>query len=337
MHHACSCSQGHTTLARRKGAAHWPIHTPSTPPPPQAEEIQRLQLALVQAREALERERHRADLYQQQLEAHLATAAAPAPCAGQNDDDCVRLTRQQYELLLLKDRAMNAVREGITIADCSQPDMPLIYVNQGFERITGYPVAEVLGKNCRFLQGADTDPKAVAELRRAISEGQPCVVQLTNYKKTTNERFVNYLSLTPIRDTSGRLTHYVGVQSDITDLVEHKQAELAAKNLAVQVFAAAAALCFNVFRCYAEILISQNIQGRTTARDPEHTRRHVRGFAHFLYLHAEPVPHAGVWAVDAACLGEPRHAPGSAPHPGPPPRPHRPRPPPRPRASSWRA
>ena len=64
----------------------------------------------------------------------------------------VTISRTAYELLQLKDRAMDSIKEGITIADCSQPDMPLIYANQGFVRITGTQVAEVLGKNCRFLQ-----------------------------------------------------------------------------------------------------------------------------------------------------------------------------------------
>lgn len=64
----------------------------------------------------------------------------------------VTISREAYELLHLKDRAMDSIKEGITIADCSLPDMPLIYVNQGFERITGWPVSDVLGKNCRFLQ-----------------------------------------------------------------------------------------------------------------------------------------------------------------------------------------
>lgn len=64
----------------------------------------------------------------------------------------VTISRTAFELLQLKDRAMDSIKEGITIADCSQPDMPLIYANQGFSRITGTQVADVLGKNCRFLQ-----------------------------------------------------------------------------------------------------------------------------------------------------------------------------------------
>ena len=66
--------------------------------------------------------------------------------------DRVTISREAIELLRLKDRAMDNTKEGITIADCSQPDMPLIYANEAFARITGYSVAESLGKNCRFLQ-----------------------------------------------------------------------------------------------------------------------------------------------------------------------------------------
>ncbi len=64
----------------------------------------------------------------------------------------VTISREAFELLRLKDRAMDNTKEGITIADCSQPDMPLIYANEAFARITGYSVSESLGKNCRFLQ-----------------------------------------------------------------------------------------------------------------------------------------------------------------------------------------
>ncbi|BDA47022.1 probable sensor histidine kinase GacS [Coccomyxa sp. Obi] len=149
----------------------------------------------------------------------------------------VTISREAFELLRLKDRAMDNTKEGITIADCSQPDMPLIYANEAFARITGYSVSESLGKNCRFLQGPGTDEAPLEELRRATRQGQACVVQLMNYRKN-GDAFVNYLSVTPIHDSAGVLTHYVGIQSDITDLVNHKKAELAAKHAAVQAAAA---------------------------------------------------------------------------------------------------
>ena len=117
--------------------------------------------------------------------------------------------------LELKDRALAAAAEGITIADIREPDQPLIYANEGFERLTLYSVDEVLGRNCRFLQGADTDPEVVREIRSAIAEKRECTVEILNYRKD-GTRFWNRLSLTPVRDPEGRTTHYIGVQTDTT-------------------------------------------------------------------------------------------------------------------------
>lgn len=115
----------------------------------------------------------------------------------------------------LKDRALNVAAEGITIADARLPDRPLIYVNEGFERATGYAVAEVLGRNCRFLQGPNTDPAAVAEIRAAVAEQRECVVEILNYRRD-GTTFWNRLSITPVRNDHGEVTHYIGIQSDVT-------------------------------------------------------------------------------------------------------------------------
>lgn len=128
--------------------------------------------------------------------------------------------------LELKDRALAASAEGITIADARLPDNPLIYANAGFERLTGYSVSDVLGRNCRFLQGGGTDPETVDALRTAIREKRPITVQLLNYKKDGTP-FWNRLSITPVQDHSGVVTHFIGVQSDVT---EEKQAKDALQN-----------------------------------------------------------------------------------------------------------
>merc|ERR1719199_281426 len=99
------------------------------------------------------------------------------------DEDLVCIKRADLELLYLKERAMDVVHEGITIADASLPDMPLIYINDGFRKIMGYPVGAVKNKNCRFLQGKGTDERTVTKLRNAIKGGRPCTVQLMNYRK----------------------------------------------------------------------------------------------------------------------------------------------------------
>nr|AML79306.1 putative LOV domain-containing protein [Prasinococcus capsulatus] len=126
--------------------------------------------------------------------------------------------------LWLKERAMNMLNEGITISDVRLPENPLIYANQAFYSMTGYTPEETLGRNCRFLQGQATDPGKVAELSRCIRNGEPCAVEILNYRKDGTP-FVNYLSVTPIKDCIGKVTHYVGIQSDISELVGRKQAQ----------------------------------------------------------------------------------------------------------------
>lgn len=124
-------------------------------------------------------------------------------------------TDTQEEQLLLKNRALAATEEGITISDPSLPDNPLIYANEGFERLTGYSVDEVIGRNCRFLQGPDTDPGTVDVIREALRLNRACTVEILNYRKDGTP-FWNRLSITPVRDDTGKVTHHIGVQSDIT-------------------------------------------------------------------------------------------------------------------------
>jgi PAS domain S-box-containing protein len=118
--------------------------------------------------------------------------------------------------LELRDRALSATAEGVTIADARLDDNPLIYANAGFARLTGYSIEEVLGRNCRFLQGPDTDRNTLERLRSAIRQKQACTVQLLNYRKD-GTLFWNRLSITPVRGASGDVTHFIGVQSDVTE------------------------------------------------------------------------------------------------------------------------
>ncbi|NJN48133.1 MAG: PAS domain-containing protein [Candidatus Competibacteraceae bacterium] len=116
---------------------------------------------------------------------------------------------------------MNAISQGVIITDLHAPDHPIIYANPGFLRITGYDAAEVLGRNCRFLQGPDTDRAVVAKVRATIVERRSCVVQILNYRKD-GRPFWNALALSPIHDRNGEVTHFVGIQTDIS---EFKQLE----------------------------------------------------------------------------------------------------------------
>ncbi|WP_299234090.1 bacterio-opsin activator domain-containing protein [Natronomonas sp.] len=132
--------------------------------------------------------------------------------------------------LRLAEMTMDEAPVGITVADPSEPDEPLIYVNEAFERMTGYDKHEALGRNCRFLQGEGTDPESVAEVREAIEQNRPVSVELLNYRKD-GDPFWNQLDLAPVRNDDGDVTHYLGFQADVT---ERKEIELRARRQAEQ-------------------------------------------------------------------------------------------------------
>lgn len=112
-------------------------------------------------------------------------------------------------------QAVDQSHEGITIADASNKDYPLVYVNAGFERLTGYAAAELLGNSCHFLQGTDTEQPEIAVLRDTLQQGKNCLVTLRNYRRD-GSMFWNELSLSPVRNDAGILTHYIGIQHDVT-------------------------------------------------------------------------------------------------------------------------
>src|SRR5215212_9639988 len=124
--------------------------------------------------------------------------------------------------LLLLERAVTASTNSIVITDPNQPDDPIVYVNPAFERTTGYAAEEVLGRNCRFLQGEDRDQPALGELRAAVHEGRHCTVVLRNYRKD-GALFWNELSVYPVRDEERRMTNFVGVQNDITERIRAEE------------------------------------------------------------------------------------------------------------------
>jgi len=127
----------------------------------------------------------------------------------------ITANKQVEETLRMFDRAVAASSNGIVIVDARMPDLPMIYINPAFERITGYTRAEVVGENCRFLHGVDTEQSELNKLRLAIREQRSCTVTLRNYRKD-GTLFWNELSVSPIRNSEEILTHYVGIQKDIT-------------------------------------------------------------------------------------------------------------------------
>ena len=139
--------------------------------------------------------------------------------ASASTDDSVRMPISDLTVEAqhrLKERALDEAPIGITISDATHPDDPLIYVNDSFEGMTGYPPEEILGANHRFLQGPETDPDRVAELAEGITNDQDTRVVLRNYTRE-GALFWNQVDISPIFDENGEVTHYVGFQMDVTE------------------------------------------------------------------------------------------------------------------------
>ncbi|MBE7559938.1 CHASE domain-containing protein [bacterium] len=119
--------------------------------------------------------------------------------------------RRIAEVLSLRDRAIAAAANGIVICDARRPDLPILDVNPAFEAITGYAKADVLGRNCRFLQGEDRDQPALTFVRRALSKGATAASRCATIAPT--DASLERPASLPIRDAEGRLTHYVGCRT----------------------------------------------------------------------------------------------------------------------------
>ncbi|MGK0187170.1 MAG: PAS domain S-box-containing protein [Verrucomicrobiales bacterium] len=126
------------------------------------------------------------------------------------------LAESQAELLRIQERAMNACVNGVLITDFRQPDNPIIYTNEAIQTITGYPKDEIIGSNCRILQRGDAAQDGLRELRAAVSEGLECRVVIRNYRKD-GTLFWNELAISPIRNEEGEVTHFLGIQVDVTE------------------------------------------------------------------------------------------------------------------------
>jgi len=133
--------------------------------------------------------------------------------------------------LRLYERAVKAANTGVTITDVRLEDLPIIYCNPAFEKITGYSFADTVGRNARFLLGDDAEQIGLGIIREAIVKGAHCKVTLRNYKKD-GSLFWNELTLSPIIDSNGFLTHYIGIQNDITARVEAEISLVAARKRA---------------------------------------------------------------------------------------------------------
>lgn len=125
--------------------------------------------------------------------------------------------------------AAEAAPGGITIADARLPDLPLVYVNAMLCRMTGYARADFIGRNCRFLQAGDREQPGPAEIRDALARDQPSTTELWNYR-ADGTAFRNRLDIAPVHDATGGVSHYIGLQQDITREHELEQRVVAERD-----------------------------------------------------------------------------------------------------------
>ena len=119
-------------------------------------------------------------------------------------------------------RAVTEASVSISIADYLAPDYPLVFVNPAFEALTGYRAEDILGRNCRFLQNDETDPRQITAMRAALAAGRDTRVVLRNVRRD-GSAFWNEIHFSPVRDEEGRLTHYIGYQTDVSERIARQQ------------------------------------------------------------------------------------------------------------------
>ena len=136
-------------------------------------------------------------------------------------DERVEILERRTAELSRKNEVIAQAPIGVTVADMTEPDEPLVEVNKAFNDLTGYSVEYTLGQNCRFLQGEDTDPEKVAQMRAAIEANEPVQVTLKNYRKD-GTMFWNEVTLAPLHDGDDDAQYYVGFQQDATTRKEYQ-------------------------------------------------------------------------------------------------------------------
>ncbi|KAJ8563670.1 hypothetical protein K7X08_032122 [Anisodus acutangulus] len=115
--------------------------------------------------------------------------------------------------------ALSTFQQTFVVSDATKPDYPILYASAGFFKMTGYTSKEVIGRNCRFMQGAGTDPEDVAKIREALHSGSTYCGRLLNYKKDGTP-FWNLLTIAPIKDDAGKVLKFIGMQVEVSKHTE---------------------------------------------------------------------------------------------------------------------
>lgn len=141
-----------------------------------------------------------------------ASGGTPNCLASSPKDANTLLNDPDYSLV----KALQTAQQSFIITDPSLPDNPLVYASSGFLELTGYTIDQVLGRNCRFLQGPNTDLRAVDRIRQGIERGEDTTVVLLNYK-SDGTMFWNQFFVAALRDADGNIVNYLGVQCKVSE------------------------------------------------------------------------------------------------------------------------
>ncbi|CAD6270912.1 unnamed protein product [Miscanthus lutarioriparius] len=115
--------------------------------------------------------------------------------------------------------ALSAFQQTFVVSDATRPDHPILYTSAGFFNMTGYSSNEVVGRNCRFLQGSRTDPVEISKIRQALTAGSNYCGRILNYRKDGTP-FWNLLTVAPIKDEDGRVLKFIGMQVEVSKYTE---------------------------------------------------------------------------------------------------------------------
>nr|AML79550.1 putative LOV domain-containing protein [Annona muricata] len=136
-----------------------------------------------------------------------------------SSDDSIALESAFPRLSQELKEALSTLQQTFVVSDATKPDCPIVYASAGFFGMTGYSTKEVIGRNCRFLQGPETDPVELEKIREAVKTGGSYCGRLLNYKKNGTP-FWNLLTITPIKDDSGKVFKYIGMQVEVSKYTE---------------------------------------------------------------------------------------------------------------------
>lgn len=219
----------------------------------------------------------------EELADRLAIAIGWAQMYEQTQQELVEREQAETTLLLYK-RALRASYSGIIICDARQPDIPIVYVNSAFERITGYSAAEVIGQNCRFLNRRYRNQPELVIVRTAIKEGQACKITLKNTRQDGAD-FWNELSISPIHNPKGQLTHFIGIHVDVTQQKVMKAALEKSENQLRQIISSISDHIY-MFKVTVDGQLEVLFDSPNLASMTGYPYQTLKDDCHFVYTHA---------------------------------------------------